>query len=322
MQTIRLYKNATNAEFDWQVGPINVDDNVGKEVIFKLNTDIKSAKFFYTDSNGREIMRRERNARHNFTDFPLSEKVAGNYFPINSRIYIKDSSRQVTIVTDRSQGASSLLDGSLEIMVHRRILHDDSLGVNENLNELGADQKGLIVKGTFNLLFNATEASARLHRTLAHEVAMRPQLFFSTGSDNFSQLNNWTAINADKLPRNVNLLSLMNDVDSNDQEDCLLVRLEHFYELNEDKEFSEPVQVDLQALFNITFAFTSLEELSLGANMNVEGLHDRLKWNGENDQNVSRVDKNKHAKNDESPYSINLNPMQIRTFRIKYSRVK
>lgn len=326
VQTIRLYKNSTNIEFDWQVGPINVDDQVGKEVIFRIETDIGSDKFFYTDSNGREIMKRELNARHNSSNFPLSERVAGNYYPINSRIYLIDSDdgRQMTLVTDRSQGASSLFEGNVEIMIHRRILHDDSLGVDENLNELGADQKGLIVKGKFNLLFNTTDTSARLHRKLAHEIAMRPQIFFSTSGDDFSMLNDWTAVNGNILPKNVNLLSLMKDIDSNGQEENLLMRFEHFYEYNEDNELSEPVQFDLQDLFNGTFTITSLEELSLGANMNVDGLINRLKWNGENNENRPKIEKKENQFSNEkaSPFIINLNPMQIRTFRVKYFRVK
>ena len=162
------------------MGPINVDDQIGKEVIFLIDTDIASKKLFYTDSNGREIMKRERNACQNSTDFPLSEKVAGNYYPIISRIYIKDNSRQMKLLTDRSQGASSLADGSIEIMVHRRILHDDSCAVDENFNELGSDQKGLIVRGKLYLVFNTKETSARLHRNLAHEIAtdLRGKSFF------------------------------------------------------------------------------------------------------------------------------------------------
>jgi len=46
-----------------------------------------------------------------------SEPVAGNYFPVNSRIYIKDTKTQFTVLTDRSQGGASLKTGSLEIMV-------------------------------------------------------------------------------------------------------------------------------------------------------------------------------------------------------------
>jgi len=47
------------------------------------------------------------------------------------------NSKQITLLTDRSVGGGSIKDGSLEIMVHRRVLNDDSLGVDEILNELG-----------------------------------------------------------------------------------------------------------------------------------------------------------------------------------------
>ena len=51
---------------------------------------------------------------------------------------------------------------------------------------------------------------------------MRHQVFFNIDSDDLSELNNWTAVNSDKLPKNVNLLTLMKDFDSNGQEDTLL----------------------------------------------------------------------------------------------------
>jgi hypothetical protein len=43
--------------------------------------------------------------------------VVANYYPINSRIWLNDSQNQMTILTDRSQGGTSLEDGQLEIMV-------------------------------------------------------------------------------------------------------------------------------------------------------------------------------------------------------------
>jgi lysosomal alpha-mannosidase len=41
--------------------------------------------------------------------------VSGNYYPVNSRIFLKDveSGDQLTVLTDRSQGGSSLKDGQV-----------------------------------------------------------------------------------------------------------------------------------------------------------------------------------------------------------------
>jgi lysosomal alpha-mannosidase len=156
-QTIRLYYNLNYFTTEWQVGPIDVDDDVGKEIVVRYKTDLNSDATFYTDSNGREILKRVRDFRPTWK-LNQTEPVAGNYYPINSRIYIRDenqesdSSCQFTIVTDRSQGGTSVSSGSIEVMLHRRVLHDDALGVSEPLNETGSDGNGLVVRGTLNIV--------------------------------------------------------------------------------------------------------------------------------------------------------------------------
>ncbi len=57
---------------------------------------------------------------------------------INSGILIVDESQNsvMSVVTDRAQGASSMKDSEIEIMVHRRLLDDDAFGVAEPLNEV------------------------------------------------------------------------------------------------------------------------------------------------------------------------------------------
>lgn len=40
-------------------------------------------------------------------------------------------------MNDRTQGGSSLNPGEIELMIQRRILHDDNRGVEQALNETG-----------------------------------------------------------------------------------------------------------------------------------------------------------------------------------------
>lgn len=93
-------------------------DGKGKEIIIRYNTSVENKGVFYTDSNGRQMIRRVR--KHKFGDNDtLSEPIAGNYYPISNKIYMQsdDSHDRFAVLNDRSQGGSSLNDGQLEIMV-------------------------------------------------------------------------------------------------------------------------------------------------------------------------------------------------------------
>jgi hypothetical protein len=41
-----------------KIGPIPIDDDVGKEIITRLTTDMVTNSTFYTDSNGRDFLKR------------------------------------------------------------------------------------------------------------------------------------------------------------------------------------------------------------------------------------------------------------------------
>ncbi|KAI8027686.1 DNA mismatch repair protein MSH6 [Camellia lanceoleosa] len=47
----------------------------------------------------------------------------------------KMTKKEFSILVDRSVGGSEIVDGQLELMLHRRLVHDDSRGVAEALNE-------------------------------------------------------------------------------------------------------------------------------------------------------------------------------------------
>ena len=95
-------------------------DGIGKEIVSRVTTQIPSGGRFYTDSNGRQTLLRRRDFRPTWT-LNVSEPVAGNYYPINSHIYVTDDQQNagavVALVNDRSQGGTSLKDGQIELMV-------------------------------------------------------------------------------------------------------------------------------------------------------------------------------------------------------------
>ncbi|CAF1020920.1 unnamed protein product [Rotaria sordida] len=133
------------------IGPIPIDDNVGKETVLHYDTNIENASKFYTDANGREVLECIRNSRPTW-NYSVVETINGNYYLINSRIWIQDDQGQLTILTNRSEGGGSIRDGSMELMIHRRTLYDDSLGVDEPLNETAYNQ-GLVVRDKHILIF-------------------------------------------------------------------------------------------------------------------------------------------------------------------------
>ena len=99
-QEISLHDDSKAVEVQWTVGPIPIDDHVGKEIILRYDTNIQSAGKFYTDSNGREVLERRRDYRPTW-NYTKIEAVSGNYYPINSRIWIKEAARQLTVLTGK-----------------------------------------------------------------------------------------------------------------------------------------------------------------------------------------------------------------------------
>lgn len=315
-QVIRLYAGQRHAEFEYTVGPIPVGDKWGKEIITRFDTDIKSDQLFYTDANGREMQERKRNYRPTWK-LKITEPVAGNYYPVNSRMYINDSAKQLTVLTDRSLGGSSMKDGSMEIMLHRRLLVDDHRGVNEPLNETGILGKGLIVRGKLCLTLAPPKSSGALHRELGEKLLLEPVLAFAPNSLTFnewtSQFNSLYSGMTRQLPANVHLLTLET------MKDTVLIRVEHQFEAGEDPKLSQPVNISLAELFT-DFDIESMTEMNLSAN---QLLKDKkpLHWNIQSKKNVEEnKTKKKRLQRAATDMNVELTPMQIRTFKAVIKR--
>ena len=162
-------------------------------------------------------------------------------------------------------------------MIHRRILTNDSItqSLAEPLNET-AYGVGLVVLGKHLLILETPNKSASIHRTVAQQFYMQPMATFALTNLSYSDYSNnyrltWSSL-VDTMPRNLHLLTL-------DQLRAkqYLVRVEHYFELNEDAMLSQPIEVNLQQLFRSLGEINNVTELTLTANLPLSEMN-RLNW--------------------------------------------
>ena len=356
---IRLTEGEAYVELEWTAGPIPMDTpwlpavahdkpNLwGKEVVLKYSSSIKSAGKFFTDSNGRELVLRQRNARGpSYPPLAVSEPVAGNYYPVNNMIAIEDASADValTVLSDVSQGGSSLSDGEIELMVHRRIQDDDHRGVQEPLNEtmcgcgdinappkqMGAHGQegdggcvcaGLTVRGKHWLVLGTKDDVSAARRQASEKLNFPPTLAFAKGK--LAPAKPSASMLTKALPPNVKLLTLTsNYADINDG--ALLLRLAHLYQVNEHPTLAQPVNVSLADLFApdaSSLQIKSAQEVTLGANQDMAQFQqNKLVWKTKDVHGQGRAqafDQRVTFDPTDSSLIVTLRPMEVRTFLVK-----
>lgn len=153
-QTIRVDARKNYIEFDYVVGPIPTHGSVGREVVSRYTTNMANAGIFMTDSGARQLL-----PRHRLRD-DVAEQLGGSFYPVVSTIMLRNNANSarnnktaeaVAILVDRAQAGTSLNEGEIELLVHRRQMRDDNFGVSEALNELGEDGRGLVTRGKHRL---------------------------------------------------------------------------------------------------------------------------------------------------------------------------
>ncbi|XP_075643637.1 putative alpha-mannosidase At5g13980 [Castanea sativa] len=318
-QTTRLHNGKEHAEVEFIVGPIPIDDGFGKEVATQITTSMVTNKTFYSDSNGRDFIKRIRDYRTDW-DLEVNQPVAGNYYPINLGIYMQDNEKEFSILVDRSLGGSSIVDGQIELMLHRRLLLDDSKGVAEALNETVCVLNkctGLTIQGKFYFRFDPLGEGAKWRRTFGQEIYSPLLLAFAEqDGDNAmsSHVASFSGIDSSySLPDNVALITLQELDDGK-----VLLRLAHLYEIGEDKNLSVMTSVELKKLFPGK-KISKVTETNLSANQErTEMEKKRLVWKVEG----SSREENKVVRGgpvDPAKLVVELAPMEIRTFVIDFN---
>ena len=317
--TLRVVAGDPAVALEFTVGSIPIEDNIGKELVIQYATGLASDATWFSDSNGREMVRRVRNYRPTW-NFTVTEEISGNYVPMTAAAYLGDGKTQFTVLNDRAQGCVSMADGTLEVMVHRRTLQDDARGVGEPINETTSMSHypdpvrfgpGLIITGTHFLMLGNVSGAASQWRPRAQRVYAPLQPAYAPLDQGQSPAQYAAAHNTQRshlrtnLPANVDLVSLQawglwaaaDDADDGDRPwgkgglgapgQEVLIRLAHMFAVDEDARLSKPVQVDLAALFDAPP--TNIRAMSLTANKDAKDAKQKHQWNTYDDEeNVGR----------------------------------
>ncbi|KAG5881082.1 hypothetical protein JTB14_034142 [Gonioctena quinquepunctata] len=327
-QSIRWYKDEDYVELDWIVGNIIVHSDItGIEVVskFTVTDDFDNKNTFYTDSNGREMMKRIKNHRPDYAYDPVKEPVASNYYPVTSRITIKDEDRniEVAVLTDRSQGGSSLNINELELMVHRRIHSDDYKGVGEDLDEKEFGDYGVYVRGSHYLVIgkatgsntNGKSTSAQ-ERILAQKKLLQPWIGLAPISKPFEEIHKTSKLMYSGLvapfPENINILTLEPWAN-----DTYLLRMEHIMEKGEDSHLSDDVTINhIKDIFK-GIEIRGMEGTTLAGNMLLDDFKrmKKYQWHITN----SSLDVKIQSEEKTGDY-VTLKAMEIKTFIVELGK--
>ncbi|KAI3725915.1 hypothetical protein L1987_65711 [Smallanthus sonchifolius] len=315
-QVTRVYKEKEHAEVEFTIGPIPIDDGVGKEITTQITTNFKTNKTFYIDSNGRDFIKRVRDFRPDW-DLQVNEPVAGNYYPINLGAYVEDGTLELSVLVDRAVGGSSLVDGQIELMLHRRLLFDDVKGVGELLNETICvldDCKGLVVQGKFYIRIDPMGDGAKWRRTFGQEIYSPLLLAFAEQDGNDwknSHASSLSMIDASYSLSNNTAIITLQELESG----TVLLRLAHLYEVGEDKDYSVMASVELKKLFP-NRKISKVREMNLSGNQERGEMEKkRLNWKVKDSSETKIV---RGGGVDPEKLVVELGPMEIRTFFIDF----
>eukprot|EP00029_Vermamoeba_vermiformis_P007896 TRINITY_DN3546_c0_g1_i1.p1 TRINITY_DN3546_c0_g1~~TRINITY_DN3546_c0_g1_i1.p1 ORF type:complete len:1137 (-),score=300.82 TRINITY_DN3546_c0_g1_i1:18-3428(-) len=234
------------------------------EVVVKYRTGIATgSEHFYTD-NGVEVLQRTR----------VDNRPEHNYYPCISMAFVKceTADERLTILNRHSIGATSPVGGTLELMIHRNLPHDDGRGLAEPNNDRSTVATTLWALYSNNAVSNenARELSLLLNNPMRSFIAKDSSLtqhqenLVDTWKENFE-----TSYRPMKysLPSNVHITTLRYLAG----EESLLLRLMHTSE-GSDKiksDLAKKTKLEIQEFFN-AFKVQFIGEKSLTITQPIE----------------------------------------------------
>ncbi|KAL6118528.1 man2b2 [Pungitius sinensis] len=301
------------------------------EVVLRTSSSLRSNRTLYTDANGYQMMKR---THRKFTNNTL----ARNYFPMVRGAYIQDDLSRLALFSDRAHGVSSLADGQLEVMLHRRLRNNLpwNLGYNLTLDDSSA------ATPTLWMTLGSTGVAPQLGQRDAVELQHRPVVVPIDRPESSWQEKEARGgapqARSVVLPPNLHLLSLSvpgwnyssdhdahlrhvnsgEDLPSEPDYDRVLLRIMHLFEDGEDPELSKPVAINLKDALRGIGEVKKLEERSLTGTWDISRLQ-RWKWKTADDLKTRYESCRRGG---EEAFTVTICAKEIRTFFVHFASGK
>jgi hypothetical protein len=300
----------------------------GKELVLKFNSALASNGTWHADANGREMVKRQRDKRGpSYPPYVVGEPVAANYVPVNSMIALDDGKTEMVVVTDVSMGGTSMVDGSLEVMVHRRLQKGQLLyRLGESLDETmcgtrGDECTGLTVRGSAYLVLDSIANAHATRRDLVETLNFPPTLAFANAKVN--PVRPTMSGIASSLPPNVKLVTISNNYAAWNHGQ-LLLRFAHKYQVDEHPTLSQPASFSLAAIFSLAgMNVSAAVEMTLTGNQQRSVWEKKkLKWGDHStevvDRGVSSSPQERRLFLDpaDKAMTVTINAMEVKTFLV------
>ena len=350
----RLYTGANHVHVFASSGPFDVTHHLDQNVILRFDTSIKSGTRMLTDSNGLEWIARERDQRpwQAGSWYNAQEPVSSNYYPATLAAVLPTTGiakgqrgPSLALVVGSAQGAASMADGSLELMINRAVLDPSKTSGpncdNSTDNHLVTVHHVLMLADTADDM--GTEMAAAI-RPVAAAMA-NPVVIFSVKGGNASNSCSPESPMKLSLPPQLELLSLqmlppgMNISLIDDPgtqynsttghypappvtSAVMLLRLRHLYAAGDggpDSSLGKPVTIDLANLFAPYWTITDAVPMTLTASMTLEERSKNLlHWRQATAPGAKAiVQDNVETLMTDTLRATTISPMEIRTWKIR-----
>ena len=187
-------------------------------------------------------------------DTTWSDQIASNYRSVITTAMIADgpapalAARRLAVLTAHAHGAASLSVGALEVMLQRRLMQDDGLGMNEAMDEDAPFASPLWV------LLESPDTGVLPRKQLGRQLDAASPVppLVPVDAAAWAASGAATSIRglAAPLPANVQLVTLQARLAASEANaTAVVLRLAHVFQSGDDSDLSGPASLDLAALW-------------------------------------------------------------------------